>query len=221
MTRIAIDYSKTIIYRIVCKDPSIIDCYVGSTTNFTKRKSQHKTSCTNSKDKNHHFYVYQFIRDNGNWDNWDMLEIEIYRAVNQPDQARRERYWLETYGATLNKQVPSRTVKEWCDENREQLLERNREYYKVNKEQILEHNKEYYQDNREQLLEKQKEYNEVNREQISEKNKEYYEKNKEQILEKYKEKNKEKITCECGSICSLSKLSRHKKSKKHLKIIIF
>ena len=33
-----IDYSKTIIYKIVCKDINIKDCYVGSTTNFTNRK---------------------------------------------------------------------------------------------------------------------------------------------------------------------------------------
>ena len=33
-----IDYSKTIIYRIVCKDINIKECYVGSTTDFKGRK---------------------------------------------------------------------------------------------------------------------------------------------------------------------------------------
>ena len=42
MPRLAVDYLNTIIYKIVCKDLSISDVYVGQTTNFTKRKSQHK-----------------------------------------------------------------------------------------------------------------------------------------------------------------------------------
>ena len=35
-----IDYSKTIIYKIVCNDLNIIDVYVGQTTNFTKKKKK-------------------------------------------------------------------------------------------------------------------------------------------------------------------------------------
>ncbi len=49
MPKTKIDYSKTIIYRIVCKDLSITECYVGHTTNFTKRKCQHKNDCNNEK----------------------------------------------------------------------------------------------------------------------------------------------------------------------------
>ena len=32
------DYSKTIIYKIVCKNPEIKNTYVGSTTDFASRK---------------------------------------------------------------------------------------------------------------------------------------------------------------------------------------
>jgi hypothetical protein len=180
MPRVPIDYSKTIIYRIVCKDPTITDCYVGSTTDFKSRKTKHKSVCDND-DAN----VYQFIREHNGWDNFDMIEIEKYNAIDKPDQARRERYWLETYGAILNSYIPSRSRKEYREKNKEQLLEKQKEYYKENKEQ---------------LLEKQKEYK-----------KEYYEKNKEQLLEKAKGK----MTCVCGSVCNRSDISRHNKSKKH------
>ena len=81
MPRKDIDYSNTIIYRIVCKDTSITDCYVGHTTNFINRKNGHKTKCNNEKDKNYNLNVYQFIRDNGNWENWDMIEIERCNAI--------------------------------------------------------------------------------------------------------------------------------------------
>ena len=39
MPRKAIDYSRTIIYKIVCNDLNVEECYVGSTTDFSKRKS--------------------------------------------------------------------------------------------------------------------------------------------------------------------------------------
>ena len=44
-----IDYSNTIVYKIYCIDKTITDVYIGHTTNFTKRKYQHKTSCGNSE----------------------------------------------------------------------------------------------------------------------------------------------------------------------------
>ena len=37
MPKLPIDYSKTIIYKIICCDLNIKDCYVGHTTDFTRR----------------------------------------------------------------------------------------------------------------------------------------------------------------------------------------
>ena len=45
------NYDKTIIYKIVNYDfPHLV--YVGSTTNFTKRKQHHKEGCSNLTNKN-------------------------------------------------------------------------------------------------------------------------------------------------------------------------
>ena len=42
------DYTKTIIYKLINYDyPDLV--YVGSTTNFTKRKQGHKERCLNDK----------------------------------------------------------------------------------------------------------------------------------------------------------------------------
>ena len=58
------DYSKTIIYKLINYDfPELI--YVGSTTNFTKRKQQHKWATLNNKNEQHHRKVYETIRKNG------------------------------------------------------------------------------------------------------------------------------------------------------------
>ena len=49
MTLKKIDYSKLVIYKIVCKNLHIIDLYVGSTTDFSSRKRMHHF---NSKTEN-------------------------------------------------------------------------------------------------------------------------------------------------------------------------
>jgi hypothetical protein len=64
MPRTAVDYSKRIIYKIVCKDLSVKDLYVGHTTEFVRRKYKHRYICCNPEHKNHSLKVYQIIRDN-------------------------------------------------------------------------------------------------------------------------------------------------------------
>ncbi len=236
-----IDYSKTIIYRIVCKDTNITECYVGQTTNFIHRKRQHKSSC----NTNNTFYLYEFIRDNMGWDNWDMIEIEKYNAIDSNDAKKRERYWIEYYNSKLNVTTPLRTQQEYYENNKQYFKEKNKEYNEKNKEQIAEYRKEYYENNKEQLLEKNKKYMEENKqyfkdyykeyrienkELISKKSKQYYENNKERVLDYQKqycennkelirEKIKEKITCVCGCIITKKKLPRHQKTQKHLNAI--
>lgn len=122
-----VDYKNSVIYKLCCDDTDIQDIYVGSTTNFTLRKSQHKSMCCNANSKKHNLNVYQFIRNNGGWTNWDMIEIERYTAIDKRDLHKRERYWIENLGATLNKRVPSRTQKEsgklYYQDNREKIKE--------------------------------------------------------------------------------------------------
>ena len=47
------DFSKTKIYKIVCKDLNVPDVYVGHTTDFTRRKCKHKQDCNNPEAKNY------------------------------------------------------------------------------------------------------------------------------------------------------------------------
>ena len=57
MPRKPIDYFETIMYKIVCNDLSILDCYVGSTTDFTRRKAEHKNLTKTSDRKYIHLFV--------------------------------------------------------------------------------------------------------------------------------------------------------------------
>ena len=96
MPRKQIDYSKAVIYKLCCNDVNITNIYVGSTTDFTKRKYAHKVSCNNENTKAYQFNVYQYIRNNGGWGNWDMVMIEQYRCHNSLELHTRERYYIDT-----------------------------------------------------------------------------------------------------------------------------
>ena len=53
MPRTPIDYSKTLIYKLVHKeDYDNENIYIGSTTDFVKRKNSHKSCCNSEIIKN-------------------------------------------------------------------------------------------------------------------------------------------------------------------------
>ena len=219
-----VNYSQSIIYKLCCRDPSVTDIYVGSTTNFTRRKACHKQRCYGETSKGYNINVYQYIREYGGWDNWDMVEIERYCAIDKKDLHTRERYWLEELGATLNKQIPSRSYSEWKTEwrteNKDRIAEyitewrtenkdRVAEYYFENKDKILEQQAEYRKENKEKIRERDAKYRKENKDRIAERKAEYYSKNKEQIAEK--------VECECGSSVRKDAIQRHRRSHKHQK----
>ena len=51
MPLLPIKYENGLIYKVCCNDPTISDCYIGSTTNIVKRKQNHKHNCNNEKVK--------------------------------------------------------------------------------------------------------------------------------------------------------------------------
>ena len=202
MPRKAKDFSKGLIYKLCCKDTSIKEIYVGSSTNFTQRKRSHKSSCNNPNGKQSNLKVYQFIRENGNWDNWDMVLIEYYPCETELELGRKEDYWKQELQSSLNSITPPlyENVKEYQQANKETIQEYKKEYYETNRETIAEQKKEYYHTKKEQILEKVKEYCEANREKIA-------------------EKRKQKITCECGCDVSRGNTKKHEKTAKHISFI--
>jgi hypothetical protein len=235
------NYQNGTLYKIVCKDTSITDCYVGSTTNHSKRKSAHKSACNNEKNKNYNFPVYRFIRDNGGWDSWEFVLIEDYPCNKKKQLNIRERYWFEKLNSTLNSFYPQRSMKEYNKEYRnrpeikQHIKEKEKEYRNrpENKERIKEKHKEYRNrpENKQRRKEKDKEYRnrpEI-KEHIKEYNQEYY--NRLENKEKHKEYrnrpgNKQyrkeyirlKYTCNvCNCELTLANKSHHEKTQKHLR----
>lgn len=97
--------------------------------------------------------------------------------------------------------------KEQHKENCKKVQEKNRDNYII-KEKNKEKSKKYREENFDILKEKIKKYREENKDKVNE----YYEKNKTKILEKNQ---REKITCECGSIICINTMVRHEKTIKH------
>ena len=64
MPKNAINYSNTIIYKLVCKNINIEDCYVGHTTNFSKRKYQHYQRCVKINSKKCFIKYINFFKNN-------------------------------------------------------------------------------------------------------------------------------------------------------------
>lgn len=148
MPRTPINYANTIIYKLCCKNPEIKDEYIGSTTNISKRKQQHKTSCNNPNVKDYNYKVYQFIRENGGWENWSMVMVEDYKCENKLQACQRERYWIETLKSSLNTVIPLRTKQEWNESNKDKIAEQKKEYQLQNKDKIAEQNKQRYLKNK-------------------------------------------------------------------------
>lgn len=176
MPKTDIDYANTIIYKLMCNDDTIKDVYVGHTTNFVKRKYQHKKCCSDSGYS--YGKVYEFINNHGGWENWSMVELEVYPCGNRQDALFRERYWIDKEKSTLN------ILKPWSKEDheyqkvlstktREQILQEKKERHeralanlRKGRELRMQKSKEYYHANLEQERERgrekqQKHYNEV------------------------------------------------------------
>tara|TARA_R110001606_G_C15080624_1_gene617194 strand:+ start:119 stop:667 length:549 start_codon:yes stop_codon:yes gene_type:complete len=118
------DYSKSLIYKICCKDSTIQDIYIGSTINFRNRKYDHKECCNNEKKKQHTQHKYKFIRDNGGWDNWEMIQIKDFSCKNKRELEAEERKVFEELKPTLN------TIRPYITKE-EKYLQKHNEKYKL------------------------------------------------------------------------------------------
>tara|TARA_R110001592_G_C12882691_1_gene724877 strand:- start:171 stop:710 length:540 start_codon:yes stop_codon:yes gene_type:complete len=149
MPKLPIDYSKGFIYKLCCLDVNIKDIYIGSSTNFKQRKTQHKSNCNNEKGKTYNSYIYKFIRDNGGWDNWTMIELYKYPCNDKRELECEENRMMNELQSQLNSKKPYITE--------EEIREYNKNYREEHKEElkILKHN--HYENNKEEIKIKNKE----------------------------------------------------------------
>ena len=180
-----IEWSKCIIYKIWKDD----DFYVGSTTDLASRKSRHKHSCNNEKNKHHNRKIYQTIREKGGWNAWEMIPLEEYKECKTQIEARiREEEWRVKLNANLNMIRAFVGKQEHKEEHKEYMTKYRQEHKEERKLKDI----QYYQEHKEERKLKEIQY-----------------------YQEHKEKINAKFGCECGGKYTHQGKSRHEKSIKH------
>ena len=190
-------YENGKIYKIVNDELNLT--YYGSTiSTLTKRLSQHKAPTNLNSSTTSKILFSTEIKPK-------IYLVELFPCNLKIELLQRERYYIENNDC-INKTIPSRTAKEWREDNKDELILKSKEYRSDNKEVLTINKKIYYEDNKEKICLKSKEYRSNNKEIVS-------------IKDKLR-RNKEKITCLCGSIIATYNTRKHEKTKKHLNFII-
>ena len=156
------DYSKTIIYKIGCKDPSVPDFYLGYSTFSLHHVSEMFKARCKSDNK---WPVCEFVRTHGDFENWFFERLDC-KPCNTSLEARTElRRHFNATPPSLNLHLPTRTPKEYGqgEKNRAaQKVYRETHLDKIHKDQAA-----HYQKNREYIIMKRKAYYIQNREALN------------------------------------------------------
>lgn len=139
MPKKPIDYSKALIYSIVCKTDETL-LYIGSTTNFKIRKNSHKKCCNVSEKTEHNTALYKMIRANGGWDAFEIKPIKEFPCETSIQLVIEEERVRQEMNANLN------TLRAY--RSREDRLNDKKEYARIHrdlhKKEISERRKELY-----------------------------------------------------------------------------
>jgi hypothetical protein len=150
MPKTNVNYENTIIYKIEhLVNKELV--YVGSTTNFTKRKCQHKNNCINPNYKKYNYKVYKMIRDNGGWESFQMLEIKKFPCKDKREaEAEEERCRIEMR-ANMNAIKAFCPIELYREEHRDELNDYAKQYRAQHREKNCEYQKHYRTENKDKL----------------------------------------------------------------------
>ena len=142
-----VDYANTWFYKIVSKDTTTTDCYVGySTCQSAAVKESHISKCKTQESP-----LYKFIRNHGGIENFDIVKLGAKPCVDKSEVLREQRKYFNQYNTTLNVIVPARSRSEY--QHSSKVLEQSKKYRQANKALIDERGREYYKANKELILE--------------------------------------------------------------------
>ena len=124
-------YINSCIYIIKSKDVNIKKVYIGSTCNFSNRKRVHKSNCNNPNCKEYNYNVYRYIRENNGWNEWQMTIVKNFPCNNKSELEAEELKTILEFGFDnlLNKQQPTRTQKQWYEDNKDKIKEKKKKKF--------------------------------------------------------------------------------------------
>ena len=113
MPRKYTDYSKTYVYLLTCKNPKISDAYISQTTNLTQRKYKHKRE---TLDLSIQTKLYDSIRKNGGWTNWNCEILEECACNNENHAKERAHFYILKMKPNLNdEKMAEKLIDEYSD----------------------------------------------------------------------------------------------------------
>jgi hypothetical protein len=136
MPKTSINYQKSVIYKIQHLDKSEL-LYIGSTTDFIKRKHRHKYYCMNINNIDHKYFnikLYKTMRENGGWEQFNIIIIKEFPCNNKIELLIEEDKIMREMKASLNSQYAHMT-----DEQYKILKQKkNKTYREKHKEELKE-----------------------------------------------------------------------------------
>jgi hypothetical protein len=231
------DYSQGKVYKIVCNTTRLQ--YVGATCQryLSQRLTQHVSHYDQWKKGKKHYITSGQVLEKGDY---EIVLLENCPVKSVDELHARERYWIETLDC-VNKVVPTRTDREYYEQNREKIKEIQRQWVDQNRERVSDYKKKWALENKDRLAENAKVYREANKDKVRENKKTYYQNNKEYFalrVKEYRLQNKdrtkehnrnsyqknlskwtEKVKCECGTEVQLRSLRPHCTKQKHTEYV--
>lgn len=101
------DYSKSVIYAIKSKDPTIPQVYIGSTIDILSRKWSHVDAYLSGD----HTPLYEFIREHGGGSMWEIEIIEEWPCETRDELLVRELFHMVNLSHPLNAARPMSSKK--------------------------------------------------------------------------------------------------------------
>ena len=133
MPKQPMNYQNNVIYKIQHKTIDNL-IYIGSTTNFAKRKWTHKSVCCNEKSNHYNEKKYVMIRQNGGWDMFNMVLVKKYPCNDHLESFAEEEKIRRELNASMNDRCCFRTQEEKKEYNRK----RSKKYAESHREELKE-----------------------------------------------------------------------------------
>jgi hypothetical protein len=137
-------YENCIIYKLVHKDDEdAYEKYVGHTINGLKERMwYHRRGCNNENLRSYNYKVYQYIRETGDIDMWDIIKIIDYPCKNKNEASKKEGGYIKSLNCSLNTVIAGRSIKEYYHDNIEEMRKKDRARWKDRKEKQSKYSKE-------------------------------------------------------------------------------